>query len=63
MILGHLKGKVDNEVHSWDERFIPRSGKEILITLVAQSLPSFAMSVFLLPMGVIRDIERILVNN
>lgn len=62
VILGYLKGKVEARVRSWDGRWISRSGKEVLIRNVAQTLPSFAMSVFLLPMGVIRDIEKILVK-
>lgn len=60
VILGYLKEKINKRVRSWDGKVISKSGKEILIKSVAQALPTFAMSVFLLPVQVIHDIERIL---
>ncbi|KAM6569414.1 hypothetical protein CsatB_017399 [Cannabis sativa] len=39
-------------------KFLSRAGKEILIKTVAQSLPSYAMSVFLLPLDITRDMEK-----
>lgn len=46
-------------IRSWDSRVIvSKSGKEVLIKSAAQSLPVFAMSVFLLPVEIIKDIER-----
>ncbi|XP_074353914.1 uncharacterized protein LOC141690814 [Apium graveolens] len=59
-VLGYLKDRVEQSVHNWDGRFISRSGKEALIKTVAQTFPSYNMSVFLLPWGVIKDIERVL---
>lgn len=61
-LLGFLKDKVQNRISNWDGRNISKSGKEILIKTVAQTLPSYAMSVFLLPFGIIRDMERCLVK-
>lgn len=60
VILGFLKDKISQRVRSWDEKTISKSGKEILIKSVAQSLPSYAMSVFLLPLEITKDFERIL---
>lgn len=57
-LLGYLKDIVNDRIWSWDGRHISRSGKEILIKSVVQSLPSYAMSVFLLPLEINRDIER-----
>lgn len=59
-LLGYLKERIDNRIRSWDEGFISRSGKEVLIKNVAQALPSYAMSVFLLPQGITKDMERML---
>ncbi|KAL8135470.1 hypothetical protein AgCh_010202 [Apium graveolens] len=59
-IPGFQKDKVKNQVRGWDGRYVVRSVKEILIKFVAQTLPSCAMSVFLLPFDVIKDIERTL---
>lgn len=60
VVLGYLKDKVLNRIRSWDSQYIAKSGKEILIKYVAQTLPSFAMSAFLLPLEITKEIERTL---
>lgn len=57
-MLGFLKDKVNQRLKSWKDRWISQAGREILIKSVAQTLPSYAMSVFLLPLEITRDIER-----
>ncbi|XP_017250538.1 uncharacterized protein LOC108221151 [Daucus carota subsp. sativus] len=59
-LLGYLKDKVNMRIHSWDAKFISRAGKEILVKQVAQTLPSYAMDVFLLPLDITRSIEKAL---
>ncbi|KAL8104029.1 hypothetical protein AgCh_028307 [Apium graveolens] len=59
-LLGYLRDKVTEKCNSWDGRWILRGGKGILVKSVAQTLPSYAMSVFLLPLKITRDIERTL---
>uniref|UniRef100_A0A803PJ47 Reverse transcriptase domain-containing protein n=1 Tax=Cannabis sativa TaxID=3483 RepID=A0A803PJ47_CANSA len=59
-VLGFLKDRVRKRVESWDAKMLSRAGKEILIKTVTQALPSYAMSVFLLPLKVCRELERIL---
>ncbi|XP_017225038.1 uncharacterized protein LOC108201258 [Daucus carota subsp. sativus] len=56
--LGFLKDKVKKRVQSGDGRFFSQGGREVLIKSVAQSLPTYAMSVFLLPLEITKDIER-----
>lgn len=41
-------------IQSWENMILSRSGKEVLLKTVVQALPSYAMSVFLLPMGCVR---------
>lgn len=60
VILGFLKDKVHARIKTWDGKYISRAGKEILIKSVAQALPSYAMSVFLLPFEITREIEKCL---
>ena len=45
----NLKQRVTNKVSSWKEKLLTTAGKEILIKVVAQAVPSYSMSCFLLP--------------
>ncbi|XP_060962076.1 uncharacterized protein LOC133032219 [Cannabis sativa] len=49
-------------VNSWDGKFLSRAGKEILLKTVIQSLPTYAMSVFLIPLGICEDIEKLMAS-
>ncbi|KAL8106994.1 hypothetical protein AgCh_023701 [Apium graveolens] len=60
VILGYLRDRVKTRIQSWNKKKLPRSAKEILIKSVAQSLPVYAMSVFLLPKEIIKEIEVML---
>lgn len=57
-LLGYLKDKVNKKIRSWEGNYISRAGKEILMKQVAQTLPSYAMNVFLLPLDITQNIER-----
>ncbi|XP_074374476.1 uncharacterized protein LOC141714880 [Apium graveolens] len=57
-IFGYLRDRVNATIHNWNERNISRSAKEILIRTVAQTLPSYAMNVFLLPLNLVQDMEK-----
>uniref|UniRef100_A0A803QF26 Reverse transcriptase domain-containing protein n=1 Tax=Cannabis sativa TaxID=3483 RepID=A0A803QF26_CANSA len=48
-ILGFLKDKMQQRIQSWEGKLLSKAGREILLKTVAQALPSYAMSVFLLP--------------
>ncbi|XP_060969491.1 uncharacterized protein LOC133036775 [Cannabis sativa] len=60
VVLGFLKTKVIARINSWDGRLLSRAGKEILFKTVVQSLPTYAMSVFLLPLGTCNEIEKLM---
>lgn len=57
-MLGYLKEKVSDRVQTWDGKLLTKAGKEILLKNVAQTIPNYAMSVFLLPLEMCRDMER-----
>uniref|UniRef100_A0A803NT91 Reverse transcriptase n=1 Tax=Cannabis sativa TaxID=3483 RepID=A0A803NT91_CANSA len=57
-VLGYLKKRVRKRIEGWEMKFLSRAGKEVLIKTVAQSLPSYAMSIFLLPLDITRDMEK-----
>lgn len=52
--------KINKRVQCWEGRLISQAGKEVLIKSIAQTLPTFAKSVFLLPLEITKDLERIL---
>uniref|UniRef100_A0A803NHM6 Reverse transcriptase zinc-binding domain-containing protein n=1 Tax=Cannabis sativa TaxID=3483 RepID=A0A803NHM6_CANSA len=56
-VLGYLKDRLRKKLQGWDSKVLSRAGKEVLIKVVAQAFPSYAMNVFLLPLEISRDIE------
>uniref|UniRef100_A0A803NP78 Reverse transcriptase domain-containing protein n=1 Tax=Cannabis sativa TaxID=3483 RepID=A0A803NP78_CANSA len=62
VILGFLKNKIINRINSWNGKFLSRAGKEILLKTVIQSLQTYAMSVFLIPLETYHEIEKIMEN-
>lgn len=58
VVFGYLRDKVKTSVQRWNEKKISKLAKEILIKMVAQVLPSFAMNVFLLPLDLTCEIEK-----
>uniref|UniRef100_A0A803PLI3 Reverse transcriptase domain-containing protein n=1 Tax=Cannabis sativa TaxID=3483 RepID=A0A803PLI3_CANSA len=56
-ILGFLKEKMRKKIQRWETRFLSKAGKEVLVKSVAQSLPSFAMTVFLLTKEICTQLE------
>lgn len=56
--LGFLKDQVRRKASSWDGKIISKGGKEVLVKAIIQSLPTYAMNVFMLPLEIIKDFER-----
>uniref|UniRef100_A0A803PCK9 Reverse transcriptase domain-containing protein n=1 Tax=Cannabis sativa TaxID=3483 RepID=A0A803PCK9_CANSA len=59
-ILGFLKEKMKKKIFSWENKFLSKAGKEVLIKSVAQALPSYAMSVFLLTKEICSSLEGLM---
>ena len=47
-------------MQGWKEKLLSQVGKEIMIKAVVQSIPTYSMSVFKLPMGLCKDIEAMI---
>ena len=45
----HLKQRVANKLTGWKKKLLSNAGKEVLIKVVAQAVPSYTMSCFKLP--------------
>lgn len=57
-----IKDRIRKKLQGWKEKLLSKAGKEILIKVVAQSIPTYAMSCFKLPSGFCDDVGRIIRN-
>ena len=57
-----IKNKIWRKVGGWKEKLLSQAGKEVLIKLVAQAIPTYAMSVFQLPVACSNEINSMLSN-
>ncbi|XP_021728767.1 uncharacterized protein LOC110695850 [Chenopodium quinoa] len=55
-----LERKNMEELNGWKERLMSKSGKEVLIKVVAQAIPTYMLSVFKIPEGLIDEIHTLL---
>ncbi|XP_058770466.1 uncharacterized protein LOC131644088 [Vicia villosa] len=55
-----IKDRIWKRINSWRGRSLSKAGKEVMIKSVLQSIPSYIMSVFIIPDGVVKDIEKML---
>ncbi|XP_019157741.1 PREDICTED: uncharacterized protein LOC109154396 [Ipomoea nil] len=54
----YIEDKIRQRIVSCNKKLLSQAGKEVLLKSVAQAMPTFSMSVFLLPMGICTAIER-----
>ncbi|XP_023920514.2 uncharacterized mitochondrial protein AtMg00310-like [Quercus suber] len=54
----YLKDKVWRKLQGWKGKLLSRVGKEILIKAVAQSIPTYTMGVFLLPVKLCDELNQ-----
>ena len=57
-----IKEKVGRKLLGWKEKMLSMGGKEVLIKAVAQAMPTYTMSCFLLPKGFCDDLEGMMRN-
>lgn len=56
----HLKEKVQNRLQGWTANLLSKAGKATLIKSVAQAIPTYVMSYFLLPKSLSTDLDGII---
>lgn len=58
--LNFIKERVRNELQGWKEKLLSQAGREVLLKAVVQAIPTFVMSCFKLPSGLLKDIEMMI---
>jgi ribonuclease HI len=59
-IFAYIKDRVWKRINSWRGRALSKAGKEVMIKSVLQAIPSYVMSVYLLPETTVKEIERMM---
>jgi hypothetical protein len=52
-----IKDRIWNCINNWKTKFLTQAGKEILIKAVVQAIPTYCISVFLLPKALCKEIQ------
>jgi hypothetical protein len=55
-----IKDRVWKRLNDWKTKFLSQGGKEILLKVVVQAIPTYSMSVLLLPVGLCYEINSMM---
>ncbi|KAL6215320.1 hypothetical protein ACLB2K_014751 [Fragaria x ananassa] len=58
-ILSFLKEKLSKKLISWRSKLISSGGKELLIKVVAQTIPNYVMNCYALPKSLCEDLQQL----
>lgn len=61
-VFGYLKEEATKRIQRWQTRPISQAGKSVLLRTVAQAIPSYAMTCFLLPKSLCSNLEQLFNN-
>ena len=56
----YIKERVWKKLQGWKEKLLSQAGREVLIKSMIQAIPTYSMSCFKLPKGLIKDIEAMI---
>lgn len=59
-VFDFVKRKVQNRITSWKGRFLSKAGKVVMLRIVAQAVPNYIMSLFLLPKEMCEVVEKMM---
>ena len=59
-MFGYLRDRVWRIIQQWSGKHLSKAGREVLIKPVAQSIPTYCMSTFLLPTSLGEEIQRMI---
>ena len=58
--LNYIKDRVWSKLQKWMEKLLSQPRKEVLLKVMIQAIPTFAMGCFKLSVGLCRDIEMLI---
>jgi hypothetical protein len=53
-----IKDIIWKKINSWSSRHLSQAGREVMIKSILQSIPTYVMSIFILPRTLTEDIEK-----
>ena len=56
----YIKERVWKKLQGWKEKLLSQAGREVLIKSVIQAIPTYTMSCFKLPKGLVKDLEGLI---
>ena len=56
----HIRERVWRKLQGWKEKLLSQAGKEVLIKAVIQAIPTYTISCFKLPKGLIKELETLI---
>ena len=60
LALLRLKKVFGKKMQGWKEKLLSQVGKEVMIKVVVQFIPTYSMSMFKLPVGLCKDIKAMI---
>lgn len=55
-----IKERIWKKLKRWKEKLLSQVGREILVKAMIQAIPTYTMSCFKFPKGLIKDIESLI---
>jgi hypothetical protein len=59
-VFTYVNDRVWQKINSWSSKCLSKAGREVMIKSVLQAIPSYVMSIFLLPSTIITSIEKMM---
>ncbi|XP_074341885.1 putative mitochondrial protein AtMg00310 [Apium graveolens] len=59
-LFGFLKENLRDRIQGWEKKVLSKGGTEILLSTSAQTLLNYVMGVFLLPISLCQDLEKMM---
>jgi hypothetical protein len=56
----NLRERVEKRLSDWKTKFLTQAGKEVLLKAVVQAIPTYSMSIFLLPKELCKELNKLM---